>query len=61
MIQHLHMEKYTIMIDDEEMIFSKSDLIQNQQILMKDNDHARIDDIFQVDENEMLWLLHGVK
>jgi hypothetical protein len=50
-----------IMIDGDEVeIHMKTDLIQIQKISQRGSDHVTHDIMYQVDENGMNWLQHGV-
>ena len=49
------MPEQQIIIDgDEVVIRQKTDIIQIQQISMRDSDHVEMDIMYLVDENEML-------
>ena len=53
-ILQLIFEQKIIIDGDEVAIQQRTDIIQIQQIMMKDSDHAQLDDIYLVDENGML-------
>ena len=55
-----HIEKYGIIYGDEVQIHMKTDLIQIQQTSQRGSDHVTHDIMYQVDENGMNWLQHGV-